>query len=143
MTAPVTRLYLPLRPEQVLALREDRRLEPPLTAFAVTQDMRDARPDADAEEWEYAALQQAAGHAHAAGQPVIVAAADVETDQVDSGSGTSAMVEVSGTVTLPRVAALHVGDDVVADGLVIDPDSQEIELSWYDTTELDHLVGLL
>jgi hypothetical protein len=139
----VERLYLPLRPDQVRRLEESREIGPPLLGYRVTDDIRRARPAGDLEEWEFVALQQAARHAHETGAPVIVAAADVEVDHLSEDSAPGPSVEVVRAVTLPRVAALHVGDDVIGDRLVVDPDRQEIELSWYDTTELSHLVDLL
>lgn len=141
--SPVVRLYLPLSPEQLRLLHDSREVGPPLLGFSVTDQIRGSVPGGDLEEWEFTALQQAARHAHEAGGPVIVAAADVESDHLSAGADTGPSVEVSRAVTLPRVASLHVGDDVIADRLIIDPDRQEIELSWYDTTELGHLVGLL
>ncbi len=141
--SPVVRLYLPLSPQQLRLLQDSREIEPPLVGFSVTDEIRGSHPGGDLEEWEFTALQQAARHAHDGGGPVIVAAADVESGHLREGAAAGPSVEVTHAVTLPRVASLHVGDDVIADRLIIDPDRQEIELSWYDTTELDHLVGLL
>jgi hypothetical protein len=141
--SPVVRLYLPLSPEQLRRLQDSREVGPPLVGFSVTDEIRGSHPAGDLEEWEFSALQQAARHAYDAGGPVIVAAADVESDHLRADASTAASVEVTRAVTLPRVASLHVGDDVIADRLIIDPDRQEIELSWYDTTELGHLVDLL
>ena len=141
--SPVVRLYLPLRPEQLGLLPDRREIGPPLVGFLVTDEIRGSHPGGDLEEWEFTALQHAARHAHEAGGPVIVAAADVESDHLRADAATGPSVEVTHAVTLPRVASLHVGDDVIADRLIIDPDRQEIELSWYDTTELGHVVGLL
>ncbi|OLT20238.1 hypothetical protein BJF81_05885 [Ornithinimicrobium sp. CNJ-824] len=48
-----------------------------------------------------------------------------------------------GDVDLPRVAALHVGDDVVTgDRQALDGQDEELELSWYDTTEIAHVLDL-
>jgi hypothetical protein len=135
------RIYLPLTREQCRELAESRRLPGGRPAYAVTEAVRGSDPGGDLESWEYAALQDAAAAALTAGQPVIVAAVDVDRDQVDDRPSTGSRVEVVGEITLPRVAALHVGDDVLGASLQVEPGA-EIELSWYDTTELEHLVSL-
>ncbi|MFX0539219.1 DUF6912 family protein [Ornithinimicrobium sp. Y1847] len=153
------RCYLPLDLQQLEALQSQRRIEGPLPAFAVTGALRAERPSADQEEWEYAALQQAAEVQLRRGSPVVVAAADLAEGDTDvvAGEGEergSGAVTV-GAVDLPRVAALHVGDDVVtgdagalgsvgADGAGgAGGDAAEVELSWYDTTELAHVIELV
>lgn len=138
------RCYLPLTPRQVRTLLQERRLGGPLPAYAVTPAVEAAHAGGDLEEWEFAALQEAARSQLAGDAPVIVAAADVAEEGVlrreDEAAG--ARVEV-GDVDLPRVAALHLGDDVVTGrrGAVVE-DHQGIELSWYDTTEISHVVEL-
>lgn len=139
------RCYVPVSPRQLRRLQDERRLTGPLPAYAVTAALQAAHPAGDGEEWEYAALQEAARGLLAGGAPVIVAAADVAEESVrrrdDVAAG--ARVEV-GDVDLPRVAALHLGDDVVTGSAdaVVRRGSGEIELSWYDTTELAHVVDL-
>jgi hypothetical protein len=137
------RCYVPLSPDQLESLRDDRRLPGPLSATAVTSAVRAASPAADLEEWEYAALQEAAAGLVSRGEPVILAAVDLTEDRVDlDGGGGDASVSV-GDVDLPRVAALHVGDDVVtSDRGKLPGTGEEIELSWYDTTEISHVVDL-
>lgn len=136
------RCYVPMNLEQLTTLRDDRTLPGPLAAYAVTDAVRAADTSGDGESWEYAALQEAAGGMVEAHHAVIVAAVDIQQDRVRPGNGSDARVEV-GDVDLPRVAALHVGDDVVtgrADALPAP--SAEVELSWYDTTELAHVIEL-
>ena len=139
------RCYVPVSSQQLRGLRDDRRLSGPLPGYAVTAAVQAAHPAGDAEEWEYLALQEAARSLRVDGAPVIVAAADIIQESVrrrdDDAAG--ARVEV-GDVDLPRVAALHLGDDVVTGdaGAVVISDRGEIELSWYDTTELAHVVDL-
>jgi hypothetical protein len=135
------RIYVPLTREQCRDLAEARRLPGGLTGFAVTESVRASDPAGDLESWEYAALQDAAAAARTAGQPVIVAAVDVDREEVDDRPSTGSQVRVVGEVTLPRVAALHVGDDVLGGEITAGP-GEEIELSWYGTTELEHLVSL-
>lgn len=139
--ADLVRIYLPLTPDQCRELARERRLPGGLAGYAVTESVRASDPGGDQESWEYAALQDAAAAAHAARRPVIVAAVDVDRHQVDDRPSTGSQVTVAGAVTLPRVAALHVGDDVLGGEVSAGP-GEEIELSWYDTTELEHLVSL-
>ncbi len=138
------RCYLPLSPEQVRRLRDERRLPGPLPAYAVTTSVQAAHPGGDLDEWEFVALQEAARSQRSGDAPLIVAAADVAEESVRSreDQAAGARVEV-GDVDLPRVAALHLGDDVVTGrhGAVVET-AQGIELSWYDTTEISHVVEL-
>lgn len=138
------RVYLPLSPERCRELHTGRRVSGPLPGFTVTESVRGLDPGGDEEGWEHAALQDAAQSCLDAGQPVIVAAVDLDRVQLDDGSATGSRIEVLGAVSLPRVAAFQVGDDVLSrdDAPDLDPES-EIELSWYDTTELSHLVSLV
>lgn len=139
------RCYLPLSAEQLRQLHEERRLPGPLRATAVTRSVRAADPNADTEEWEHVAIQAAARGLLADGRPVIVAAVDLVDTEVDASRAEGPQVRV-GEVILPRVAALHVGDDVVtSDPASLPPadGDEEIELSWYDTTEIAHVVDLV
>lgn len=134
------RCYLPLRPDQLEQLRSARQLGGPLPATAVTDQVRELIPDGDEEEREFIAAQVAAASLVASGSPVLVAAADVQADVVLPDEG--AWVQVA-SVDLPRVAAVHVGDDVVTgDSAALPGLDEEIELSWFDTTELDHVIEL-
>ena len=57
----LTRIYVPLTPSMVRALADTREIAPaPIPAHAVTQRLERARPTADEEEREYAALSEAA-----------------------------------------------------------------------------------
>ncbi|WP_131103988.1 DUF6912 family protein [Ornithinimicrobium sufpigmenti] len=136
------RCYLPLSPEQLDTLRTDRRLTGPLRATTVTRSVRASLPSGDQDEWEYAALQAAALGLSADGQPVIVAAVDLVQETVDAARPEGPQVRV-GDVDLPRVAAFHLGDDVVTgDPATLPAPDEEIELSWYDTTELEQVIEL-
>ncbi|WP_161965102.1 DUF6912 family protein [Ornithinimicrobium cerasi] len=137
------RCYVPLSPDQLETLRTERRLAGPLAATTVTAAVRGALPTGDAEEWEYAALQEAAAGQAAGGAPVILAAVDLTEDRVDLQDGGEDASVTVGDIDLPRVAALHVGDDVVTGGAAALPSAhEELELSWYDTTEIGHVVEL-
>lgn len=135
------RCYVPVTLEQLVRLRDDRTLPGPLDAYAVTDAVRAGNPSGDGEEWEHAAMQEAARRQVDDGVPVVVAAVDIVADRLRRGDGTGARVEV-GDVDLPRVAALHLGDDVVTGRPSAPEPEVEVELSWYDTTELTHVIEL-
>lgn len=142
--SPLLRCYLPLTTEQLDTLHRTRSLAPSITAFTAWAPTT-VDSSGHEEEDEHAALQSAAHHALDRGGPVIVVAADLEqemlTDITPSGAGS--VVQVHDAVPLPRIASLHVGDDLLGRPAAAVTDDEEIELSWYDTTEVDHLVGLL
>lgn len=139
-----TRIYLPLSVAALRRLSRDGVLDaPPLSAYAVTADLRREHPTADDEELEYLAFVDAAT---STGPPRVVAAADVEADDVDpSGAASGAMSAVRVAASVPRrqVVSFHVAD---ADG---DPSTGGggsggiPEFSWYDATELEVVVSLL
>lgn len=136
------RIYLPLATAQLRSLATERRVDEDLTGYAVTDSVRRSDPSGEDESWEYAALQDAAAHCRAAGWPVIVAAADVPRGQVDDRAAAGSQVQVSAPLDLRRVAAFQLGDDAIG-GAVTGEQDGPIELSWYDTSELDHLVRLI
>ena len=141
---PIVRCYVPLDAAQLTMLRDARHLPGPLPAATVTRTVREGAPGADEEEWEYAAQQAAAARLLAARAPVVLAAVDLVTELVDAERPDGAFVQVA-HLDLPRVAALHLGDDVVTgdpDALAGTSADEEIELSWYDTTEIAHVVEL-
>jgi hypothetical protein len=138
----LTRIYVPLTPSMVRALADTREIAPaPIPAHAVTQRLERARPTADEEEREYAALSEAAEAAGAlsAGSVVrrVVVAADVDSTWVDprrgEGSDVLSTVDVTQPVPLRLVASFHV-DEV--------PGQDDDELLWYDVTELPEVVRL-
>lgn len=137
------RCYVPLGVEELGRLHDERHLSGPLPATAVTEAVRAANTSGDVEDWEHAALQAAAHRQLAASRPVLVAAVDLASELVDTAADGPG-VQVAG-IDLPRVASLHLGDDVVTgtpDALgEVGPDD-EIELSWYDTTEIAHVLEL-
>ncbi|WP_018155373.1 DUF6912 family protein [Demetria terragena] len=124
----VTRIYVALTPPQLEVLAVDGQLSE-VAATAVTPALRAAYPHEDQEGLEHEAIQEAAA-ATLAGQRVLIAAADVTTPVDPSTAATPARV-AAGPVALDRVVSFHVGDPGVV------PDSgQDIDLSWYDITEL-------
>ena len=160
--SPATRMYFPLAPDQVVALLADGQLGAGLMAYGVDDETRAADPDGDEELWEYRALQRAAHHLRTHGGPVVVAAADIDHSTV-AGAAQNLAGAQSIDVPLLRtdVASLHLGDDVLLgqtaaatqqrgsdlhDPEDVGPDAHEdeqIDLSWFDTTELAHVVRYL
>lgn len=137
------RCYLPLTPDLARDLHEAGSMSGDLVAFVVTESVRRSDPSGDEESWEYAALQDAAAYCQQHGLPVLVAAADLGRDAIDDSSPTGSRVLIRGTVTLPRVASLHVGDDLVGEVSAVSASEDVIELSWYDATELADVRALL
>jgi len=138
----MTRIYIPLNASGLLSLSTDGAIQAaPLPAHAVTQAMRDSAPNAAQDEWEYAALNDAAqtsGALLTSGESRrIVAAADVSSDLVGPAEpddrDVESAVSISETVALNRIASFHVDGDVSEDG----------DLLWYDVTELPVVLALL
>ena len=127
------RAYLPLDADELRALDETGTLpERPRTAFAVTDKLRVAQPAEDDEGLEYLATQDAATDA-AARDLRVVAAVDVDSDLVTERSDTDIVsaVRVTGAPPRRRIASFHVLEP--AGERDVDAD---LELSWYDATEL-------
>lgn len=137
-----TRIYLPLDTARMRELAETRSLaRVPLGAFAVTGRIERSLPTGDEEEWEYAALCEAAEAASAgrgaARTKRVIAAADVDGDWVSEVSEGAALaaVTVSEPVQLRDIVSFHVDEAPGADGTE--------DLLWYDATELDEVIRLL
>jgi hypothetical protein len=137
-----TRIYVPLLPDAVRRLAADREIGPaPVAAFGVTERVERADPTGLEEEWEYAALTEAAeAAALLQGTSVakrIIAAADVDPGTVSSdGTRESiAAVAVAGPVSLRQVVSFHVDEEAGDQGTEA--------LLWYDVTELDEVLRLL
>lgn len=129
----LTRTYLPLDAEELAALGEVGSLpERTRRAFAVTDRLRAALPAEDDEGLEYLATQDAATDAAARGLRV-VASVDVDDDEVTdlSDAEVASAVQVSGAPPKRRIASFHVLDPAGERDADVD-----LELSWYDATEL-------
>ncbi len=145
--SPVTRMYFPVAPDQVATMLAQGRLEPGLMAFAVDDAIRASAPEADEEFWEFRALQRAAAYARAHGGPIVVAAADVP-DAVEISEHGQALGALSVNAELRRgdLASFHLGDDALSGQSrrgEQPQDDEQIDLSWFDTTELAQVVRLL
>ena len=113
-----TRIYLPLNAVRLRELAENRVVGPsPLSAPGVTDGVRAADPTGDDEEWEYAALGEAAravgGRAAAGERRRVVAAADVDglgVEPLPTAAAMASAVTVSEPVPLQRIASFHVDE---------------------------------
>ncbi|MGB3257178.1 MAG: hypothetical protein WBG89_07635 [Ornithinimicrobium sp.] len=144
--APATRMYVPLAPGQVAALLAHGQLESGLIAFAVDDQTRAADPDGDEELWEFRALQRAARHIRSKEWPVVVAAADVGTATIAPVDGVPGARSVDVPLLHTDVASLHLGDDALQGRATVAADhhdDEQIDLSWFDTTELAQVVRYL
>lgn len=128
----LTRVYLPLSAQDLALLEADGRLEAAgRTVHGVTPGLQRAHPGEDVEECEFHAQQEAA--AHATGDPVVVGAADLPNEQVAPvGSGAAGAMRPLEPILRRYLVSLHVGDE----GASASSD-EDLELSWYDITELD------
>lgn len=132
------RVYLPTTLAQLRQWRDRGRIGPaPLRAHAVTDELRTAWAEASEEEWEYAALMQAADDSAAMlveGEPCrrVVLALDVPA-ATPSGS---TEVEIPAEVSMRMLAAVH------ADAVDIDPSDEDAgDLGWYGVQELPFLLS--
>ena len=166
------RVYLPATTSVLQTLVDDGRLTGPLTAFAVTPQLRAHYELSDSdEELEYAALTAAARASlrlvdvdPSATRRRVVQAADVpdaavvDLEDPDADRGA---VRVTGDVALADVASAHVDDaeaeddvraavNVVLEADLGSEDAQFVvdqaeghELAWYATQEIGALLELL
>ncbi|MBW8173651.1 hypothetical protein K0651_11400 [Ornithinimicrobium sp. Arc0846-15] len=148
--ATTTRSYVALTLEQAQSLADTRFLGASVSGFGPTPDL----DGAELEEAEFASTQLAARAAIKRGMPVLVAALELPLAlvQADNDAASASLasdsagvrpVQVNERVALSRVAALHLADDTL-EGVTLQADAAEaIDLSWYDTTEIHHVVQLL
>jgi NTE family protein len=138
----LTRIYLPLNASMLQSLSTQGVVPGgPFPAHAVTDAVRASAPSAGQDEWEYAALNDAAQTSETlltAGESRrIVAAADVSSDLVSPAlageSDVQSAVRVTDSVALRRIASFHVDGDEPSDD----------DLLWYDVTELPVVLALL
>lgn len=127
------RIYLPVDTQELQVLQRTRALpDRTRAAFAVTDRLRASAAAEDTEGLEYLATQDAATDAAARGLRVIASVDtddDLVTDLPDAESPCA--VEVSGALQQRHLASFH----------VLDPEGErdvdaDLELSWYDATEL-------
>ena len=137
-----TRIYVPMTPDDVRRLGAERQLGPaPVAAFSVTERLERADPTGLEEEWEYAALSEAAAAAaELQGTTVVkrvVAAADVDPASVSNDGAREGLgaVIVSAAVPLARIVSFLVDETAGDQGTE--------DLLWYDATELDEVLRQL
>ena len=114
----------------------------PVRARAVTRWLREAWPEADEEEWEYAALMAAADDSAAlltAEDPPrrVVLAADVDSvvERRDSS-----LVEVDSAFGFTQVKSVHADTADIAAGAAYDP-VELGDLGWYGVQEIPDLLA--
>lgn len=128
-----TRVYLPTTLATLASYVEAGEAGPaPLAAHAVTEDLRDAWPDASDEEWEYAALGAAADAC--TGSRRVVLAADVERVNAAADPDDPTAVTLEQPVPMRLVAAAQ------ADLKEGDAEAGE-ELCWFAAQEIPDLLG--
>lgn len=122
------RVYLAAGVAGVNALAEKGAVSAP--AFAVSAAMRRAEPTVDEDDLEYEAALLAEEVQRAAGERVVVIAANVldATEPAEDGA-----VEIA-SVPRSRVVSLHVAEDGA---------DEDEELLWFDVTELDQVRAYL
>lgn len=135
---PLVRVYIPLAPESLSALRQSGELGPaPVPAHAAVAAAARPAIGNDDEEREYAAWSAAASDAAeqaATGVRRVIASADVDAAVVQRSAQDATAVELGSVVALPRIASFHVDEE--AGGDIAD-------LLWYDVTELDDVITLV
>ena len=146
----LTRIYIPLNASGLRSLDADGVIGgAPFLAHTVTDAVRASAPMAGRDEWEYAALNDAAqssGLRLTSGESrPIVAVADVTPDLVDpaaaGGSTAESAASISDSVALQRIASFHIGDGAAGNDQL--GDELGGELLWYDVTELPVILALL
>lgn len=114
----------------------------PVRARAVTTWLRQAWPEADEEEWEYAALSAAADDSAALltdEDPPrrVVLAVDVEAATESDGS---TVVEVDSAFPMTLVKAVHADTEDLERGASYDPDAAG-DLAWFGVQEITDLLS--
>jgi hypothetical protein len=142
----LTRIYIPLNESGLRRLGADGALGgAPFLAHAVTEAVQSSAPADGRDEWEYAALNDAAessGSLLTSGERRrIVAAADVAPDLVGpaapDGPTVESAVSILGSVALKRIASFQVGAGASGE------DGRGDDLLWYDVTELPVILTFL
>jgi len=135
------RVYLPIDSDVIQMLLSTNEIRIP-SGYAVTEWLERAHPAEDEEGLEYLALVAARDAAVVArdgsDRPLVVAAVDVDSDDVDtapSTSGIAAYVALLAPVGRRRVVAFHVEEPPA--GSRAEPD-----LLWYDATEVAEVARL-
>ena len=137
------RVYVPTTLTGLAAFLGDGGVGPaPVRARAVTAWLREAWPEADEEEWEYAALTAAADDSAAlltAGETPrrVVLAADVESA---TETDDSTVVEVDSAFPMRLVKAVHADTEDIARAASYDPDAVS-DLAWFGVQEIPDLLS--
>ncbi|WP_110206264.1 DUF6912 family protein [Nocardioides daejeonensis] len=131
------RVYVPLTEAELVVLVDEQRLPAPRPAYALTAALREAWPDGDDDDLEYAALLAAADASWERRRPQdrprrYVLAADVES--VEEEGEHPAAVALRHDLVWRNVASAHVDtDDVTAEAVASD---DAPDLAWFATQEI-------
>ena len=137
------RIYLPATLSTLARFVAEGGVGPaPVRARAVTAWLREAWPEADLEEWEYAALTAAADDSAGllTGEDPprrVVLAADVESA---TESGDSTVVEVDSAFPMHLVKAVHADTEDLERAASYDPDAVG-DLAWFGVQEIPDLLA--
>jgi len=137
------RIYVPSSLSALAAFVAEGGVGPaPVRARAVTAWLRGAWPEADEEEWEYAALSAAADDSAALltdEDPPrrVVLAVDVEAA---TESDDSTVVEVDSAFPMTLVKAVHADTEDLERGASYDPDAAG-DLAWFGVQEISDLLA--
>jgi len=137
------RVYVPTTLTALAAFLGDGGIGPaPVRARAVTTWLREAWPEADEEQWEYAALTAAADDSAALLRREdpprrVVLAADVEAA---TESEDSSVVEILSAFPMRLVKAVHADTEDLVRGASYDPDAVG-DLAWFGVQEIPDLVN--
>lgn len=141
----MTRVYVPITVAQLRELVSDLALAGPLPAHGVTGRLREAWPDGDDEDWEYAALMAAAVDSwtlRGADDPprrYVVAADAAAVETVETGAATGLTLPEG--LTWVQVASVHADVEDLDQALVDDPESvADEDLAWFATQEVGALL---
>ncbi len=137
------RIYIPATLTSLAKFLADGGIGPaPVRARAVTSWLRESWPEAEEDEWEYAALMAAADDSVAlltADDPPrrVVLAADVDAVVEHEDSS---LVEVDSAFGFSLVKAVHADTDDLERGATYDPDELG-DLGWYAVQEIPDLLA--
>lgn len=134
------RVYVPLSGSELAELAAEGRLAGPRVVHAVTEELRSAWPEAEQDDWEWAAMLAAGedswARRTATDRPrrTVVAADVAEVSELPEAESATA-VRITADLVLKRVASVHVDTQNVTGT----PDFEE-DLAWFAVQELPHLL---
>jgi hypothetical protein len=130
------RVFVPTTWAGLASLVESGRIVGPVRAHAVTQELCEAWPEADEDEWEYASLCAAAVASRELSEDQaarrVVVAADVSGVESVAEGEAATEVELAHDLVWRNVAAVHLDEASGAD--------DDDDLAWFATQEIAALL---